>query len=184
MYRYLTSIHTVLAAFFLPMGVMYAVTGGLYGLDIKGDYKTTDHAIPLTEPLPADLAGLVAVADAELKRLGIEPPSGRAGVRKTAAGAALDWTGSRRDIELAPTADPARAVLKVKDTTAHRFFVQLHKAKGGDAFRYFAAVWMVGLVLLFLTGGVMAFFAKKYRPLAIVSSAAGVIAFVALAWVS
>ena len=30
--------HTILAAFFLPMGLMYAVTGGLYGLGIKGDY--------------------------------------------------------------------------------------------------------------------------------------------------
>ena len=38
MQRSLIVVHVVLASFYLPMGVMYAVTGGLYGLGIKGGY--------------------------------------------------------------------------------------------------------------------------------------------------
>jgi hypothetical protein len=182
--KFLTSLHTILAAFFLPMGLMYAITGGLYGLDIKGGYRTAEHSLALTEPLPSDLAGLAAITQAELKSRNIDLPTGTAGVRKVGTSFAFEWSGTRRDVELAPTANPLVATLKIKDTTPHRFFVQLHKAKGATAFKWFAAVWMVGLVLLFITGGILAIAAKPFRKLAIPSAILGAIAFVVLAAIS
>lgn len=182
--KFLTSLHTILAAFFLPMGLMYAITGGLYGLDIKGSYQTAEHKLTLTQPLPTDLAGLAAITQTELKNRNIDFPTGTAGIRKVGTSFAFEWSGTRRDVELAPTADPLIATLKVKDTTPHRFFVQLHKAKGAAAFKWFAAVWMVGLVLLFLSGGILAVAAKPFRKLAIPAAIAGVIFFTFLAAVS
>lgn len=182
--KFLTSLHTILAAFFLPMGIMYAITGGLYGLDVKGNYQTTEHKLSLTQPLPSDLASLATIAQTELQNRNIDLPTGTAGVRKVGTSFAFEWSGSRRDIELAPTADPLVATLKVKDTTPHRFFVQLHKAKGATAFKWFAAVWMVGLVLLFITGGILAIAAKPFRKLAIPSAILGAIAFIVLAAIS
>ena len=44
-------LHTVLAAFFLPMGIMYAITGGLYGLGLKGGYDTVTTELRLQAPL-------------------------------------------------------------------------------------------------------------------------------------
>ena len=176
--------HTILAAFFLPMGLMYAVTGGLYGLGIKGDYQTTSQELTLDQPLDGELSTMVAVAEAELARQGIETPSGGASLKKGGTSYFLEWTGSRRDIELHPTADPLIAQFKVKETNPHRFFVQLHKAKAGTLFKWFAALWMVGLVGLFVTGGVMAFVAKPYRKAATIAAAAGALAFVALAAIS
>jgi len=181
---FLTSLHTILASFFLPMGIMYAITGGLYGLDVKGGYDVVEHTLTLDKPLPVDLAGLVMIAQRELDARNIALPTGSAGVRKIGSSFQLEWSGSRRDIELTPTSEPNIAMLKIKETDAHRFFVQLHKAKGAPAFKWFAAVWMVGLVLLFITGGVLAMAAKPFRKLAIPSAVLGVLSFVVLAWIS
>lgn len=173
-------LHTVLAAFFLPMGLMYAITGGLYGLGIKGSYAVQEHTIELDSPLTPDLAGLVARVTAELKARSIELPTGSAGVKQGGTSFFLEWTGSNRDVELHPTPDPTRATLKVKQTDLHRRFVQLHKAKGGESFKWFAGVWMVGLVLLFVTGGILAVAAKPFRKLGTLSAVVGSLVFMGM----
>jgi len=182
--KQLIILHTVLAAFFLPMGIMYAITGGLYGLGLKGGYDTVTTELQLEQPLDGELSTLVKMTEDELEKQGINPPSGSASVKKGGTSYYFEWTGAVRDVQLHPTADPLVAEFKVKDTNVQRYFVQLHKAKGGEVFKWFAAVWMVGLILLFLTGGVMAYAAKPYRKLALISSIAGVAAFVVLAMLS
>jgi len=172
-------VHTVLAAFFLPMGIMYAVTGGLYGLGIKGGYDTQTSAITLAAPLEPTLSALAGIVERELADRSIAPPTGNASVKTGGTSFYFEWTGAVRDVQLHPTSDPLVAELRVKDTGPHRYFVQLHKAKAGSVFKWFAAAWMVGLVALFVTGGVMAFAVKPYRRLAAVATAAGVVAFVA-----
>jgi hypothetical protein len=157
MQKQLVRVHVVLACFFLPMAVLYAITGGLYGLRYTGAHQATDTQLALTAPLPTDLAGLVALADAELRAQGIAPPTGE---------------------------DAFTAIFRVKEASAYRRFVQLHKAKGGDLFRYFAAAWMVGLLALVVSGAVMAFTRKPSRNLALASTAAGTLLFIVLAIVS
>ncbi|MFN3166942.1 MAG: hypothetical protein ACE37H_07750 [Phycisphaeraceae bacterium] len=176
--------HTVLAAFFLPMGVMYAITGGLYGLGLKGGYDTATTQLRLEDPLDGELSTMVQIAEQELARQGVAVPSGGASIKKGGTSYYLEWTGAVRDVQLHPTDDPLVAEFRVKDTDLQRYFVQLHKAKGGTVFKWFAAVWMVGLVALFVTGGVMAFAAKPYRKLAGVSAIAGCVSFALLALLS
>lgn len=180
LYRGLAILHTALAAFFFPVGVMYAITGGLYGLDLKGNYRTTEHALELSEPLSSELSILTALVEQELNERLIPHPSGGARVRKGGTSYYLEWTGTRRDIELHPTNDPLVAQLKIKETDPHRFFVQLHKAKGGDLFKFYAAGLMAGLVGLFLTGGLMALSAKAYRPVATLFFSLGLVTFLAM----
>jgi hypothetical protein len=182
--KQLIILHTVLAAFFLPMGIMYAITGGLYGLGLKGGYDTIETQLQLSEPLDGELSTMVKLAEDELDRQGITPPSGSASKKSGGTSYYFEWTGAVRDVQLHPTEDPLVATFKVKDTNVQRYFVQLHKAKAGEVFKWFAAVWMVGLVLLFLTGGVMAFAAKPYRKLAVIAAALGCVAFVGLALLS
>ncbi|MFK7790051.1 MAG: hypothetical protein AB8C95_11250, partial [Phycisphaeraceae bacterium] len=57
--KQLIILHTVLAAFFLPMGIMYAITGGLYGLGLKGGYDTVETELKLEAPLDGELSTLV-----------------------------------------------------------------------------------------------------------------------------
>lgn len=180
----LTKLHTILAAFLLPMGLMYAITGGLYTWDVTGEQKKTEETLDLSEPLPVELSALVALAEGELKARNLDLPTGGARLRKGGTSQYFEWTGSSRDVQIHPTADPTRATLKIMEASPHRFFVQLHKAKGGVAFKVFAAVWAVGLVGLFVSGGAIAFMARPYRKLALASALLGLLGFGAIAWLS
>lgn len=184
MRKTLTTIHVVLAAFFLPMGLLYAITGGLYTWQITGRTATTEHRIALAAPLPAELSGQAALVEAELARRALAVPSGAARMRKGGTSQYFEWTGLRRDVQLHPTTDAAVALLKIVDAGPHRFFVQLHKAKGGQPFKVLSALWAIGLVALLLTGGTIAWISRPYRRLAIIAALLGLLSFASLAALS
>lgn len=179
MRRTLTTLHLALAAFFFPVALMFAFTGGLYTLAIKGGYQDGLRPLVLDEPLKPELAALVALAERELQAAGVAPPSGGASVKKAGTSFELEWTGVERDVVLRPTADPLQAEVIIKETGPWRHFVQLHKAKGSDVAKAISVAWAFGLVTILGSGMVMAWTAPPFRRLAIKASAAGLATFVA-----
>lgn len=173
----LTKIHLLLAAFMLPVAFMFLLTGGLYTWEIKGSYVPETYTLELNEPLVPDAAVLMSVAARELDRLRLDHPSGKAGIKKVGTSFQLEWTGSARDVVLEPTADPLVARFIVKDTTWYRHFVQLHKAKGGQLFKVYAAVWAVALFGMLLSGFLLAWQVPRYRQLAVVCAGTGLLTF-------
>jgi hypothetical protein len=172
------NLHVMLAAFFLPVGLMFVITGTLYTLSVKGSYKTQSFEIPLQEPLTADLAPLVVLAERTLRdQVGVPSPSGGASVRRAGTSFELDWTGVQRDVILKPTNDPLIAQLDVKTTTSYRRLVQLHKAKGSTLGKAISVLWGVGLTTLFASGLFLAWASPKHRRLAIISGVAGLVVF-------
>jgi hypothetical protein len=176
--------HALLAAFFLPFGVLFFITGALYTVERTGSYATTSHAVPLTAPLAPDLDALAALATARLAEAGIAPPTGAMRVRKVGTSFAFEWSGANRDVVLAPTADPALAKMEVKDTTWYRRLVQLHKAKGGPVFKAFAVATATALLLLFLSGTLLAWRHRALRPLSTAAFLAGLAAFAGAVYLS
>ena len=168
----------LLAAFVLPVALMFLITGGLYTWGFKGSYQTEQHSISLASPLAADLTAMLALASAELDRLGIDQPTGSAGVKRGGTSYKMEWTGANRDVVLEPTADPGVAILSVKDTTPYRRLVQLHKAKGGTVFKVYAAALAIALFLILASGFLMAWQVPKYRQQAMIVAGIGVISFV------
>jgi len=178
MRRTLTTIHLALAAFFFPVALMFAFTGGLYTLAIKGGYEDTLRPVILGEALKPDLASLVGLAEQELRAAGVAVPSGGASVKKSGTSFELEWTGVERDVVLRPTADPLKAELLIKTTGPWRHFVQLHKAKGSDFAKAISVAWAIGLVTILGSGLWMAWMAPPFRRLAMTASAAGLATFV------
>ena len=177
MRRTLLNIHLLLAAFLFPIALMFAITGGLYTLEIKGGYRETVQTVPLTSPLQPDLAALTTLATSTLSALGEPLPSGGAAVKKAGTSFELEWTGVERDILLRPTADPATAQLVIKDTRVWRHLVQLHKAKGSDLARAISVFWAIGLVVILVSGLLMAWYAPPFRRKALQAGAAGLATF-------
>jgi hypothetical protein len=163
------------------MALLFAITGGLYTLGIKGAYDEVKHEVPLSAPLESSLSALLAVASEAMAKHGVPEPSGQAGLRKAGQSFELEWTGVDRDVVLRPTADAQRAELVVKTTTLGRRFVQLHEAKGSGVARAFSVAWSVGLLVLLGSGMAMAFGVKHYRRRAVIASSLGVVAFIAYA---
>ncbi len=174
----LMKAHALLAAFILPVAIMFFVTGALYTWGIKGDYDTTIHEINLNTPLQGELSELVTIATNELKKHHIEAPTGQAKIKKMGDAFILEWTGSKVDIIIAPTSKPLIAQLQIKQTSWHRQFVQLHKAKGGKPFKVYAVIFAIALLLLLISGFAMAWQTPKLRKLTLASTSLGIVAFV------
>lgn len=178
MQRTLITVHLLLAAFFLPIALMFATTGALYTVSIKGNYVETNRTLELSAPLTPELSSLTKVVESALAAEGIEVPSGAASVKKAGTGYELEWTGAARDVLLKPTADPLKATLVIKDTTSWRHLVQLHKAKGSDVAKGISVLWAIGLVIILCSGLLMAWHVPAYRRKAIGAGALGLATFV------
>ncbi len=170
-------MHALLAAFILPVAIMFFVTGALYTWGVKGGYDTTTHELHLKKPIQGELTELVVLAKNELKRQNVEPPSGQAKIKKIGSSYKLEWTGSNIDVVVEPTLQPLIAKLQIKNTSWHRQFVQLHKAKGGTPFKVYAAAFAAALLLLLVSGFIMAWQMPKLRKLTIVSASLGMALF-------
>lgn len=173
-------MHALLAAFIFPAAIMFFVTGALYTWGIKGGYDTTTHELHIKEPIQAELTELVSLAKNELIKRDVAFPSGQAKIKKIGSSFKLEWTGSNTDIVLEPTSQPLVVELQIKNTNLHRQLVQLHKAKGGAPFKVYAAVFSITLLLLLISGFVMAWQLPKLRKLTLISTSLGMLVFFAM----
>lgn len=180
----LMKIHMMLAAFILPAALMFFITGGFYTWGIKGSYETETHKLILAKPLEKDPDALVKIIEKQLRQRQISFPTGEAKLKKAGISYLLEWTGSDHDVILQPTANLLEARLQIKTASWYRHFVQLHKAKGGIAFKVYAAFLAISLLTLLLTGLLMAWQKVKYRNMAITSFSVGVLVFISVFWVS
>jgi len=180
----LVKIHMWLAAFLFPAVTMFLVTGGLYTWGVKGSYSDEVHHLQLQQPLMADAAELQQLVERELQQRSIDAPSGHMKVKKAGTSFKAEWTGSERDVVLEPTGEPMSARLIVKDTSWYRTLVQLHKAKGGQPFKVYAAVLSVSLFAILATGFVIAFQMPRHRRSAASAAIAGVVLFLVMVWSS
>ncbi len=173
----ITKVHLLLAAFMFPVALMFLVTGGFYTWGIKGDYVSEAYDIELSEPLTANAQVLSDIVAGQLRMRSIALPSGGASLKKGGTSYKLEWTGSERDVELEPTADPLVARLTIKETTWYRNLVQLHKAKGGQLFKFYAAGLAISLFTILASGFLLAWQVPKLRRLATLCSISGVAVF-------
>ncbi len=180
----LMQIHMLVAAFILPAAILYPLTGALYTWGIKGGYESSRHSIKLQQPLVKDKQVLQAMVEKQLTDKEIEFPSGKAKIKSAGHSFMLEWTGANIDVQLQPTAEPLIAELVVKHTTLYRRFVQLHKAKGGLAFKVYAAIFAVALSILLLSGFIMALKMPKFRLPVLISLSSGIVVFMAMVFSS
>lgn len=168
----------VLASFMFPVALMFLITGGFYTWGIKGSYDKVDYAVILDKPLTKNEAALTKLVQAELLKRGIDAPTGKASLRNIGQGYQLEWSGSKRDIILEPSANPLQATLTVKEASWYRHFVNLHKAKGGAVFKVFAALFAVALFLILASGFFMAWAIPTFRRMVTISTVSGLAAFI------
>ena len=180
----LFKIHVFVGALFIPVILMFLITGGLYTVGIKGDYKSQKFDIPVSSPMGPDLNYLEPFVKNILVEKKYPFPSGNLSIKKAGTSWELEWTGTRMDLILAPTLDPYRATLTLKTTNAHRYFVQLHKAKGGIAFKGLAVLCALALLTLVTTGLLQVNKMPKYKTSARLILMAGFILFGIIALLS
>lgn len=180
----LMKIHALLAAFILPVAIMFMVTGALYTWDIKGSYTNDTYEIPLSTPIKPDINELTNLAQLELQKLATSSPEGQPQIKVYGSHFLLEWTGSSKDVILEPTKNALIAKLTVKNTSWYRNLVQLHKAKGGIAFKVYAAVFAISIIVLLVSGFIMAWQTPKLKRLTLITSLVGICSFIVFVYSS
>lgn len=182
---FLTKLHLLLAAFLFPAILMFLATGALYTWGETGKIDESKREVALSAPLDSTSeTAMRAVAVAELARAGLEPPTGKPRLRKTGERSSFEWTGSRRDIVVEPTADPLVAKVTIKEASMHRVLVQLHKAKGGTVFKVYATLLALALFLLVASGLIIGWQSPPLRRMTTLGSLGGLLGFAAVVAIS
>lgn len=176
--------HALLAAFILPVAIMFIVTGALYTWGQKGSYANDVYEIQLSAPLSTNLSSLQALAQDELIERSINTPKGKPKLKAYGDHFLLEWTGSSRDVILEPTKDPLIAKLTVKNTTWYRSLVQLHKAKGGVVFKVYAVVFSLALLAILTSGFIMAWQSPQLKRLSLITVLLGFVSFILVVYFS
>ena len=180
----LMKAHALLAAFILPVAVMFIVTGALYTWGVKGSYTNETYEIELSTPVQPDLNALTSLARLQLENLDTSYPEGQPKLKVYGSHFLLEWTGSSKDVILEPTGSELIAKLTVKHTSWYRSFVQLHKAKGGIVFKVYAALLAISIGALLISGFIMAWQTPKLKRFTLITSIVGLFSFIIFVFLS
>ena len=181
---HLMKLHALLAAFILPVAAMFIVTGALYTWSIKGSYTNDVYEIQLSKPIPSDINELTNLAQLELDKLHTHYPEGNPRLKIYGNHFLLEWTGSSKDVILEPTNNELLAKLTVKNTTWYRNLVQLHKAKGGTAFKVYAVIFAISIAALLISGFIMAWQTPQLKRVTLLTSVIGLFSFMLAVYLS
>lgn len=162
---FLVHAHLFISALLLPVILMFAITGAFYTWGIKGEFITTEQDIVLSQPLKKDAEYLHQWLEDVLEINGVQAPSGDGRLRGKGKNYTYEWVGSAHVASVAPTSDALVAKLTINESSYYRYLVQLHKGKGGVIFKVYAVIVAIGLVLLALSGVIMALRMPKYKVL-------------------
>ena len=170
-HRVLVQVHGYVAVFFLPMALLYAMTGALYVIGIKGAAPETRIAVPLENSWPATDAQARAFVTDRLQANGLPALSSAAG-----HGMVVDteyyWLALTHWVILTKI-DDKRAELVVRKNSPLRQAVEIHKDHAGAIFTVIGFTFGLAMLLMIVSGAVMMFRAKSYRKTAVIVVACG-----------
>lgn len=150
-------LHAYLACFFLPITVLYIVTGVLYLFDNKGDVQQTFE-------YPVELAAAWPETRETAEKLVREVLSNNNHINQHAAlpedyypeDGVHDWYGYKQEVILVPMEDPLQAKLIVKEHDIWLQLLLIHKGHAGQLFWVFGVLLGANLFFSLVSGVVLA----------------------------
>lgn len=168
--KMMINIHLVLAALFMPLLLIMPFTGASYLLGFKGDQtKTEAFRIP-TATLPEDMKEKEQFFRDEFKKQNIDfsfeyiKESGKSLIFRPA---------TRIHYVASVEKDTNEIIVTKVDPTLLLRLIELHKGHGPTMMRGFEAIFGIALILTTLSGLWLAWTAKPYRKITLISFAIG-----------
>lgn len=161
-------IHLYIAMFLAPIMLMIAVSGGLYLFGIKGDVTKTN--IPVASNVKLDFSGqnleqqvkdLLSQANQDDNFEYLKQGGGTIYTRPT----------SKTSFQISTKNDVI--ILTKIEPNAVKSIVELHKGHGPLAFKTLQKITAIGLVVLLISGIIMALYNRRSRNTAALTFAAG-----------
>lgn len=164
MTRYqMIQMHMLLAAFLLPLALMYLVSGILYTLDVKGHIKKQEIMVPLEQAFVPNLEDLKKQTINILKQKHMPTPGGEPSLKKRKGVYELYWSDLKYAVKLQATSHPMTARLTVKKRNFLAQVMRIHRAEAGLVFQVFTIILVLGLMTILLSGVYMALMVPKFK---------------------
>jgi len=174
----LINVHLYLAAFFAPVLLMVACSGGLYLVGVKGNVSETAIDIPAgtelnfdSSTIDQDVARLLAVAGEPDQFEYIKRRGGTMFTRPT----------SRQHYQITQT--ETGLLLTRRSPDLQSGMIELHKGHGPLAFKTFQKFMALGLLIVLLSGVWLGVSSSRLRVPTLLTSAAGLALFLLLGFV-
>ena len=181
---FLIKTHLYCAAFIMPIALMFLGTGFLlFALEIGGGYYPTHYSIQLKQPMVQEGSKLKNLVIQEMDKLELKKPNGWTKISQLNSGPGYQFEffdGFDRIIKLVPTSDPLIATMTVKKASLYRSFVLLHPARGPPSFRLYATIIALILLVMLVTGYLLAWRLQENRKQLLYASTASVMLFIAM----
>jgi hypothetical protein len=169
-------LHLFVAAFFAPILLMVALSGGLYLIGSKGTTERVALAVPETIVFDEGATDLKAEVSDLLRQLG-QPTDFE--YLKTSGKTLITRPTSRTGFEITRN-EAGLSVTEVRPDWI-KTIVELHTGHGPTVFKTFQKVMAVGLLFIVISGLWLGLTAKGLRQNTLLTSAAGAIIFLLLA---
>ncbi len=159
------NIHLILSIFFLPLMLLYAVTGAMYmaGTDAQLGSQTTIHALNTPKASPAALE--------ELRQLGVELPEGE--LRAGKGGKMMLGNGASRHISFSEDRKSGKLLAEVVEPGLYPRLMLIHKGKAGLWFTVLGYGAAGCMLVLYATGIAILWKNRRKRTLMLASFALG-----------
>jgi len=169
------NLHLWLAAFFTPILLIIAISGGLYLVGVKGTTVEGSVSLPAEASLNLKSADLKVDVDALLRGAGVEHSFEY--IKKSGSTLTTRPT-SRTYYVFKVSEDGVTASRHVPDL--QKRLIELHKGHGPLAFKWLQRITAVGLILAMLAGLWLAFSDADLRRHGVISTGAGLVVAIVL----
>ena len=173
-------LHAVLACFFMPMSLLYFISGALYSFDIKGDVDKQVYTVALKRPFAPDLEQLSDSVTIALDQHKLSLPTGNPVIRKRRGSYEYHWGDLKRLVVVEPTDNPLEIELVYRERSPLTQLMRVHRAEAGSLIRAFSLGMVVSLILILGTGVFLAVGTPKLRRTALLALGAGFIVMLSI----
>lgn len=155
-------IHLTLATYFLPITFFFMITGGLYTFGIKGQTTIETYEFESSQIKDNNISNIILQKlkhrNLNLNRSPIINYSGDA--------VTYMWKNRHYEIILTRNYRTNLDNLRYKEYNTLSWLMKLHKANGNTLFKTITAIWLISLLLIFLSGTFLAYKTSNLKYIA------------------
>lgn len=169
----IVKIHAILACFFMPIALLYFISGALYSFDIKGDVHKQVYTLTLDRPFTADLAQLSQSVRSALEQRELSLPSGDPSISKKGNSYEFRWGDLKHLVVAQPTDNPLELELVYRQRSPLTQLMRVHRAEAGSIIRIYSLSMVISLIVVLGSGIFLAVGMPKLRRTALLALGAG-----------
>lgn len=171
-------IHNYISVFFLPLAIIFIITGALYLLGIHGSPEKQEIDVQIDRSMMNDTANLTSLVKDAVEKNNLQMPDGEPKkIRDSLVWGDMNGT----NIMLSTDRNSGNIQLFASQPTFYSRLVLAHKGKIGMLFNVMAIIFSLSLLITYFSGILLAFKKANTRRYTIITIFSGIIiTFIAL----